>query len=304
MTRPARSIHAFALALALGLLAMLAPAPAAHAQYGFDTLEPADGDKLVTMELLTGEDSIAPGATEFIGVRLRIQKGWHIYWSNPGDSGASPQIRVDAPLGVEVGPIAWPRPVIFESPDETTYGYADEVVLLLPVKVPADLPPGTLKLPIEAEWLVCKGACLFGAGKGEIAVDIGHPGDNRLRKRTDRLKDAVRRLPTPIAKAEGVTARVEEFATPETAEGRRVVITGPAGKATRIRFIPDLTPGVRAGKGHPVDATISDGRFRIEVPITVEPGNALGKPLEVAGLVLFGPRPSDRAVSFRMPVTE
>lgn len=301
MTRSRRSFHA----LALAVLALLgAPVAAVHAQFGIDSLEPADGDKLVTMDVISAEDSVTPGATEYIGVRLRIQKDWHIYWSNPGDSGASPKIRVDAPLGVEVGPIAWPRPVIFESPDETTYGYADEAVLLVPVKIPADFSPGTLKLPIEAEWLVCKRACLFGEGEGAITLNIAHPTDNRLRPRTNRLQDAIRRLPTPIEKAEGVTARIEEIATPETAEGRRLVITGPAAKATRIRFIPDLTPGVRAGDGHPVDATISEGRFRIAVPMTVEPGNAAGKPLEVAGLVLFGPRPTDRAISFRMPVTD
>lgn len=292
------------LSLVLALFAVALPAATARAQFGFDTLEPSDGAKIVRMELLTNDGTIAAGATEYVGVRLRIQPGWHVYWRNPGDSGTEPRVRIEAPLGVTVGSIAWPRPIVFEQPEETTYGYAGEVVLLVPVTAPADLPVGTLTLPVEAEWLVCKRACLMGDATGSVSLRVRPAGDNRVRVPGDALADAVRRLPTPIAKAAGVTAVVEPISTPEVATGRRLVVTGPAGDADRVRFIPDLTPGVKAGDGHPVDATIADGRFRIEVPMTVEPGNALDTPLEVAGLVLFGPLATDRAISFRIPVAE
>jgi hypothetical protein len=104
-----------------------------------------------------------------------------------------------------------------------------------------------------------------------------------------------------MATVPDMAATIVEGDTPDT---RRLVLTGSAGDATRIRFIPDLTPGVAAGDGRPVDATLEDGRFRIEVPLRVEPDNALGKPLEAAGLVLFGPAATDRAVSFRIPVRD
>jgi DsbC/DsbD-like thiol-disulfide interchange protein len=284
----------------LAALVLTIPAGPAFAQFGFDTLEPADGDKVVTMEIVTANDTIVPGATEFVGIRLRIQPGWHIYWRNPGDSGSAPRVRAKTPAALTVGEIVWPRPVIFEDHGETTYGYADDVTLLLPITAGNDLPPGPVTIPIEADWLVCKRACLLGEATGEINLTVPHPGDNGLRARGNRLAEAMKRLPTPISKMTDMSVTLLEGSSAGT---RRLVVTGSTGDAERIRFIPDLTPGVTTDDGHPVDATIEDGRFRIEVPLRVEPDNALDQRLEAAGLVLFGPAATDRAVSFRIPVT-
>jgi len=301
---PARPRRSFPLAVPLLVVlatTLLLPIRPAQAQFGFDDLEPADGDKIVSMEVVTANDEIMPGATEFVGVRLRIQPGWHVYWRNPGDSGTRPRLRFKTPDSITVGEIAWPRPVIFEDHGETTYGYAGEVTLLVPFTAGEDIAPGPVTIPLDAEWLVCKRACLMGDATGEVTLTVPHPGDNGLRVRRNRLAEAIARLPVPIAKVPDMAATIIEGTSGDT---RRLVVTGTAGDAERIRFIPDLTPGVTAGKGHPVDATIEDGRFRIEVPLRVEPDNALDRPLEAAGLVLFGPAATDRAVSFRIPVTD
>ena len=289
-------------AILVSILATFASTRPATAQFGFDTLEPADGDKIVSMEIVTADGTILPGATEYIGVRLRMQRGWHIYWSNPGDSGAQPRIRIKAPEGVTVGEISWPRPVIFEGHDETTYGYADDVTLLVPITASEAIPAGTLEIPIEAEWLVCKRACLMGDATATASFKVWPPDDNRLRARENRLADAIKRLPTPMTTVPDMAATIIERNREDGTREKALVMTGTAGDATRIRFIPDLTPGVSAGDGRPVDATLEDGRFRIEVPLRVESDNSLGRPLEAAGLVLFGPAATDRAVSFRIPV--
>jgi DsbC/DsbD-like thiol-disulfide interchange protein len=290
-------------AILVSIIATLVPTRPATAQFGFDTLEPADGDKIVSMEVVTADGTIIPGATEYIGVRLQIQRGWHIYWSNPGDSGAQPRIRIKAPEGVTVGEIAWPRPVIFESHDETTYGYSDDVTLLVPITASETIAASNLELPVEVEWLVCKRACLMGDATATVSLKVWPRDDNSLRARGNRLADAIRRLPTPIAKVPDMAATIIDRRSDDGTRTKALVVTGTAGHATAIRFIPDLTPGVTAGDGRPVKATLEDGRFRIEVPLRVEPDNALDRPLEAAGLVLFGPNPQDRSVSFRIPVT-
>ena len=44
-----------------------------------------------------------------IGLRFALQPGWHIYWKNPGDSGAAPKFTFSADGG-RVGELQWPYP--------------------------------------------------------------------------------------------------------------------------------------------------------------------------------------------------
>jgi hypothetical protein len=87
------------------------------------------------------------------------------------------------------------------------------------------------------------------------------------------------------------------------ADGRMALeVTGPTGGSESIIFVPNLTPGVTSLGGATTPATISGDRYRILVPLEVNPDNALSKPLEVAGVVLFGNERQDPAVSIRLPI--
>ncbi len=258
---------------------------------------PTDGAKLARMDVVAGRSSVAPGGEVLLGVRWKITPGWHLYWRNPGDSGTAPRISVKAPEGIQVGDIAWPRPVVFEDDwGDTTYGYEHEVILLLPLRIPLQAPEGPLTLEVDAEWLVCKEACLLGEGRVSIRMEIR--ADAGIGNRLDpAIEKSLPLVPRPLGELSGSTARLEPTTNPT-----KMVIEGPSAGAESIRFIPDVTPGVVAGYGHPVKATISDDKFRIEVPLEVEPNNSLGRPLEAAGLVLFGPGSDDPARSVRLAI--
>ena len=266
------------------------------------TTAPSDGAKLARMDLLTRHRTIAPGGETLLGVRWRIAPKWHMYWRNPGDSGTAPRITVTGMEGLKVGDIRWPRPVVFKGDwGDTTYGYEGEVVLLVPIRIPADAPEGPLELDVQAEWLVCKGACLLGDGQGSVQLEVrsGTPGRETP---NPAIEQSLALVPAPLKQLEGSTARLEPTTNPV-----RLVIEGPAGEARNIDFIPDLTPGVVAGEGHPVRARItengiSEKKFRIEVPLVIEPDNSEGRPLVVAGLVVFGPGSKDPARSVRLPI--
>src|SRR5215467_14041601 len=44
-------------------------------------------DERVRAELIAEPQAIAAGQPFWVGVRLRIKEGWHVYWRNRGDSG-------------------------------------------------------------------------------------------------------------------------------------------------------------------------------------------------------------------------
>jgi len=123
--------------------------------------------------LILAADTARPGDTVLAGVDLKMEPGWHTYWKNPGTAGMPTKIEWQLPPGVTAGEIQWPLPEKLPPAEVTTYGYDDEVVLLVPLKLAADLKPGPLDLKAKVSWLECKEACIPGSGSVEATLNIG-----------------------------------------------------------------------------------------------------------------------------------
>ena len=125
------------------------------------------------VRLLLSAETIRPGDTVMAGVDLKMEPGWHTYWKNPGAAGMATKIQWQLPPGITAGEIQWPLPEKLPPAEVTTYGYNDEVVLLVPLKFAADLKPGPLDLKAKVSWLECKEACIPGSGSVEATLNIG-----------------------------------------------------------------------------------------------------------------------------------
>jgi DsbC/DsbD-like thiol-disulfide interchange protein len=62
-----------------------------------------------SVDLVAENQWIAPGRQTYFGLNFQLEKGWHIYWINPGDSGQPPRtlpangtVRIVAELSVLV----------------------------------------------------------------------------------------------------------------------------------------------------------------------------------------------------------
>ena len=118
----------------------------------------------MTARLLSDLDAVAPGGSLWLGVELRMSRGWHTYWKFSGDAGLPTEVEWETTPGVEVGPLHWPLPEKFtEAGDLVVYGYSDSTVLLSPVAVPDILTVGTsLDFRASVSWLVCREVCIPG----------------------------------------------------------------------------------------------------------------------------------------------
>jgi thiol:disulfide interchange protein DsbD len=134
--------------------------------------------------LILSADTARPGDTVLAGVDLKMEPGWHTYWKNPGAAGYATKIEWQLPPGVTVGEIQWPLPEKLPPVEVTTYGYDNEVVLLVPLKLAADLKPGPLDLKAKISWLECKEACIPGSGNVEATLNIGEETNNSADWRT------------------------------------------------------------------------------------------------------------------------
>jgi len=148
----------------------------------------------VKATLLSEVDSIQPGQTLWLGLKLEMGEGWHVYWKQAGDAGLPPKLNWTLPAGFAAGPIAWPYPVRFDAGGVTSYGYHGQVLLLVPVTAPAKAAPGSsVPLSAAASWLECREVCLPGrATLGltlpvKAAAAVRNPATSGLFKETRAL---------------------------------------------------------------------------------------------------------------------
>jgi thiol:disulfide interchange protein/DsbC/DsbD-like thiol-disulfide interchange protein len=133
---------------------------------------PAEGHH-VAASLIAETGSIVPGRPFQVALRQLIQRGWHTYWSNPGDSGLPTTIEWTLPQGFKAGPIVWPTPKRIAYGPVVDYGYENEVLLPVTIEVPAELAPGAdVVLSAHSSWLVCADTCIPEDAELTISVPV------------------------------------------------------------------------------------------------------------------------------------
>jgi len=121
----------------------------------------AEAPKHSQATLVLENSSLPPGAQTNLGIQFETEKGWHIYWENPGDSGEPPRIHWQLPPGLTAGDFAWPAPTRLTTTAGTDYGYEGTVVLLATLQVSPSVQPGsTMEVAGNLRWLVCHDICV------------------------------------------------------------------------------------------------------------------------------------------------
>ena len=102
-----------------------------------------------------------------------LDKGWHTYWRNPGDAGEPTTIHWRLPPGWRAGEIVWPTPRRLPVGPIMNYGYEHEVVLPVPVEVPASAKVGDqAKITASVDYLVCAEVCVPGSATVDLTVPV------------------------------------------------------------------------------------------------------------------------------------
>jgi thiol:disulfide interchange protein DsbD len=124
----------------------------------------------VKASLVSGTDAVRAGQPLTVGIRLEMEKGWHTYWRNPGDSGLPTRAKWDLPAGFAAGEIQWPYPIRFTTGPLVNYGYEHDVLLPVDIRVPAALAASEVKIVARVDWLECREACL--AGRADVSLTL------------------------------------------------------------------------------------------------------------------------------------
>ncbi|HEY1790065.1 MAG TPA: protein-disulfide reductase DsbD domain-containing protein [Verrucomicrobiae bacterium] len=172
----------FLLSLLLGLMALTARA--AHTQ----------------ATLVLSDDTAKPGDTVWVGVDLKMEPEWHTYWKNSGDAGMPTTIAWQLPTGVTAGDIQWPLPEKLPPVEVTTYGYNGETMLLVPLKIGANVPSGPLTLKANLTWLECKDVCIPVKTSVQATLNIG--GETKPSSEATAIEAWRAKVPVTISRAD------------------------------------------------------------------------------------------------------
>ena len=151
------------------------------------------------VELMSPGDKLYGGnQLNYAWLYFKLEPGWHIYWMNAGDAGDPPHIHWTLPDGISAGVMEFPAPRRLPLSSLMDYGYEDEVLFPLKLRVDDSVKAGPVTLRAAVDWLVCRDSCIPGSAVLELqrSVDIGS------RKTADEpgplFKRFLNRLPKPL----------------------------------------------------------------------------------------------------------
>jgi len=214
--------------LLLILLTLMAAVPAAA--------QPLQaGRNNIAAELVAESCAPAAGSGVTLAFAFTPQPGWHGYWLNPGDAGASARVEWQLPPGVAAEPLRFPVPQTLLISGLMNYVFEGPHAMLTTLRVPAGLAPGT-RLPVRAtiDYLACTDKICV-PERADLALDLV-VGDGAVTAEDRARFDAWRAaLPRPL----------QTEATYTVENGRiRVALPIPASTAVAEAYLFPAAAGI------------------------------------------------------------
>ena len=106
--------------------------------------------------LMSDTSTIVAGQPFTVAVVFKIDKDWHVYYKDPGDSGMAPKVEWKLPEGITAGELQFPKPEVLKTPAGTNFVYHDEVALLVTMTPGKDFRIGrAVEISAALKWLEC-----------------------------------------------------------------------------------------------------------------------------------------------------
>lgn len=218
-------------------------------------------------------------------VRFEVKPEWHMYWMNPGDSGAPPVAKAELPEGWRLGEPIWPRPRVQQTDGETLLVHEGRWGWLVPVEGKTARALPDFPIDLKLRWMACRLQCVTGGTQVRVPPAVGEP--------------------SPPPEVAGSSFPVACDAEDRVAvEARTLRIDCGARGRMSASFVQATDPGVSIGERNPLPVPVAEGRARLEAPLAVRPQDSMGKPLAVRGLLMLGDRPGDPCIWIRRELAD
>lgn len=127
----------------------------------------------------------------YIGFEISLDDDTYTYWSNPGDSGIEPDIKISGKNAVNYE-VQWPLPEMIKDQYGTNYGYYGNNVI--PIKISLADTKDNIDLNLSYNLGVCNIVCM--PIDGRIKITIFDSKDYHRRISNRRIQDALANIPS------------------------------------------------------------------------------------------------------------
>jgi thiol:disulfide interchange protein DsbD len=248
-------------------------------------------------KLILSADTAKPGDTILAGVDLKMEPGWHTYWKNPGAAGMATEIKWQLPPGVTAGEIQWPLPEKLPPAEVTTYGYEDEVMLLVPLTIETNFPAGEIDLKANVSWLECKEVCIPANQDVEAKLNIG----SEKKTSVDATLIQSWQARTPKS-GDSLSARAW-WEIPATNDTRSLILEWPTLNTLHINESADFFPDANDNfEIQPTTENVSSaGIFKLRKSVKKFSGDW---PKNISGVVVLQNGISREGFEIKLPVAD
>ena len=106
----------------------------------------------------------------YFGIKINLDDGWKTYWKNPGDAGASINLKMENKKNILDHNILYPFPKSYTDHGVKTIGYENEVIFPVELKIKEKKKP--IYADLNIEYLICKEVCIPITEKKTINFNI------------------------------------------------------------------------------------------------------------------------------------
>jgi len=249
-------------------------------------LAQASKPKHAHLSLLSDQTATTRSGVQWIGLRFQLDPGWHIYWTNPGDSGEPPKIAWQLPTGFQAGDLQFPIPHRIRDHGLTDYGYEGDVVLLSKLTVPAGATSNKAEIGADVRYLVCREVCV--PGKDHVSLSLPTARNASSLADVELIRSAQARLPQPLPSRARVSAASQ-------GDGISIAVAGRNSNLEQITdFIPSDTQVIENSATPIIENSSGVRRIRMKK------SEQLDHPVtRLRGLLIAG----DKAYNVDVPIT-
>jgi suppressor for copper-sensitivity B len=190
--------------------------------------------RLVSAAVATGDQKSVP-----MGLQVRLQKGWKIYWRSPGDAGFPPSLDWAGSDNLKAAEIQFPLPERFSILGFESFGYSDEVIY--PIKVTLKNVGAPLTLRAKLVALVCSDICVPLDADLQLDLPAGPAAPSAEAQAINR---AVAQVPADLPGSGLLITKIEAVGTP--AHTIRVSLQADQ-RLVAPEIFPEGPPGVGFG---------------------------------------------------------